>query len=147
MNMVTMTCPNCGACLNYNEDDKNIKCEYCGSMVVIEDHVAHIEYEDPEEAGYQFEKGRQRALEESGYDRPYEAPSKPRKTWLWVLGWIFIFPVPLTIIISRNKRIPLALRIIIIAAAWIFYLILVGLNGGDDRTTTAKAEALSLFQV
>lgn len=27
-------------------------------------------------------------------------PQKKRKTWLWVLGWIFMFPLPLTILCS-----------------------------------------------
>ena len=46
----------------------------------------------------------------------------------WVLGWIFIFPIPLTIIISRNKKLKTGAKIGIIAAAWIVYL-LMGLAG------------------
>ena len=51
-----------------------------------------------------------------------------RKTWLWVLGWIFIFPLPLTLILIKKKEMKPALKYGIIAAAWIFYL-LIGLSG------------------
>ena len=33
-----------------------------------------------------------------------ESQPKKRKTWLWVLGWIFALPVPLTILLLRNKK-------------------------------------------
>lgn len=49
-------------------------------------------------------------------------PVRKRKTWLWVLGWIFIFPVPLTVLMVRNQKLSLWLRIVIVAVAWLFYL-------------------------
>ncbi|MBR6005752.1 MAG: hypothetical protein IK063_05960 [Clostridia bacterium] len=50
---------------------------------------------------------------------------KPRQTWLWVLGWIFIFPLPLTLILLKKKEMKPALKYGIIAAAWVLYLIIV----------------------
>ncbi|CBK73752.1 hypothetical protein CIY_08810 [Butyrivibrio fibrisolvens 16/4] len=47
---------------------------------------------------------------------------KKAPIWLWVLGWICIFPVPLTIQMLRNKEMKPAVKYGIIAAAWIFYL-------------------------
>lgn len=47
---------------------------------------------------------------------------KKRKTALWVLGWIFIFPLPLTLILIRpTVRLPKALKIIFIVLAWMIY--------------------------
>lgn len=57
-------------------------------------------------------------------------PQKKNKTWLWVLGWIFVFPVPLTILMLRKKDMKPALKYGIIAAAWIVYLI-IGLSGNS----------------
>lgn len=54
---------------------------------------------------------------------------KKRKTWLWVLGWLFIFPVPLTILMLRKKDMEPKRKYGIIAAGWIVYL-LIGLIGG-----------------
>lgn len=55
---------------------------------------------------------------------------KKRKTWLWVLGWIFIFPVPLTVLMLRKKDMKPAAKYGIIAAGWIVYL-LIGLFGSS----------------
>lgn len=49
-------------------------------------------------------------------------PKKNDNTWLWVLGWIFIFPVPLMIILLKDKKIGSFLKTILIILAWIFYL-------------------------
>ncbi|MEE0874999.1 MAG: hypothetical protein UIH27_16265, partial [Ruminococcus sp.] len=59
---------------------------------------------------------------------PQPAPKKNKMIVWWVLGWIFIFPIPLTIIISRNKKLKTGAKIGIIAAAWIVWL-LMGLAG------------------
>ena len=67
-------------------------------------------------------------------------PIKKRKTWLWVLGWIFIFPVPLTILMLRNKKLNKGLRIGIIIAVWLVYL-LIGFSGGnssDNNNNTSE---------
>ena len=49
---------------------------------------------------------------------------KKRHTLLWVFGWIFCFPIPLTILMQRNQKLDKHLRYGIIAAAWILYLLL-----------------------
>ncbi len=62
---------------------------------------------------------------------PQETPKK-RKTWLWVLGWICIFPVLLTIIMLNKEDMSKKARYGIIAAGWILYL-LIGLGGGGSK--------------
>ncbi len=59
--------------------------------------------------------------------------STKRKTWLWVLGWIFIFPVPLTVLLLRNSKLNSALKFGAIAIAWLFYLFAVFTSGGSDE--------------
>ena len=54
------------------------------------------------------------------------APQKKRKTWLWVLGWIFIFPLPLTILLLRNQKMAKGLKIFLIVIAWLIYLSFAG---------------------
>ena len=71
-----------------------------------------------------------------------DAPKK-KKTWLWVLGWIFIFPVPLTIILLRKKDMNSILKYGIIAVAWIVYLAIGfsgGVNNADNTTMDPTAE-------
>lgn len=50
---------------------------------------------------------------------------KSNTVW-WVLGWIFIFPVPLMIILLRNKSMNKWLKYGLIALAWLVYAIWIG---------------------
>lgn len=153
MKLVDMVCPHCGAHLQVNAESHQADCEHCGAALFIDDEVRHIQYDNAEEAGYKFEKGRQRAQAE--VNRSYNnvkytapVPKKKRRTWLWVLGWIFIFPLPLTILLLRKKDMKPALKYGIIAVAWILYFVIVWAggssdnNGADTRTST-QAGAVS----
>lgn len=70
-----------------------------------------------------------------------ESEKKTRKTWLWVLGWIFIFPVPLTIILLKNQKLKKWLKIVIIAIAWILYL-LIGFSGNNSQSSNENKEPI-----
>lgn len=43
--------------------------------------------------------------------------------WLWVLGWILIFPIPLTILMLRKRDMKPLTQYGIIGAAWILFII------------------------
>ena len=60
-------------------------------------------------------------------------PSR-KKTWLWVLGWICIFPLPLTILLLRKKDMKPAVKYGIIAVAWLLFLA-IGLLGNGETDT------------
>ena len=69
-------------------------------------------------------------------------PQKKRKTWLWVLGWLFIFPIPLTILILRNQKMNKVVKCAIIALAWILYLIIaLSCSSKDSATATQNSES------
>ncbi len=149
MKIVSMTCPNCGAILQVDADNKNVTCNYCGNALFIDDEMNHVKIDNPEQVGYDFEKGRQSAQSEQRYTQPntYAAPNifatpKKRKTWLWVLGWLFIFPLPLTIILVRKKNMNTILKYGIIAIAWVVYLGigLSGRGGSVDHNTIPNNE-------
>ena len=148
MRIVDTTCTKCGANLHIDADRKTAFCEYCGAQLLIDDEVQHLQIDNAESAGYAFEKGRQRAQNEAQAQRyysaqPQPAPKKNKKIVWWVLGWIFIFPIPLTIIISRNKKLKTGAKIGIIAAAWIVYM-MIGIVGnvakGDEQATSSSAQ-------
>ena len=148
MKLIDTTCPSCGATLTVDKEKGNVFCQYCGTQLLLDDEVKRVRYDDAEEAGYLFERGRQRALAEmAGAQSPQVADDFPetgdvtqsrssrevvkkRKTWLWVLGWLFCFPIPLTILMLRNRRFPNAVRYAVIAFAWIMYIIMV-IGAGD----------------
>jgi rubredoxin len=64
-----------------------------------------------------------------------------KKTWLWVLGWICIFPLPLTILLLRKKDMKPALKYGIIAVAWLLFLVMgsSGYIGADVPQTDAPS--------
>ncbi|MBR4623523.1 MAG: hypothetical protein IKO45_03100 [Clostridia bacterium] len=72
-------------------------------------------------------------------------PSQPvhkRRTWLWVLGWVFIFPIPLTILLLRNKTLKPFLKYSLIAVSWIIYLAIGFSNRGtNDRRDKSKDQS------
>ncbi len=70
---------------------------------------------------------------------------------LWILGWICIFPLPLTIILIRNKRIKPIIRIIVIVLSWIVYFMIGSacINNNDEltnSTTESRIDTLAEIQ-
>ena len=145
MKLIDTTCPKCGANLHIDADRQSAFCEYCGAQILIDDEVQHLQIDNAENAGYAFEKGRQRAWQEVQTARVYPATPSPRKkkkiVW-WVLGWMFIFPIPLTIIIARNKKLKTVIKIGIIIAAWIVYL-LIGIGSGTANKNKEQSGTAS----
>ncbi len=133
-----MKCPNCGAETSGNycgycgsqmpeAEKQGIRCTRCGSA-----NVTFKRENQGEIRGKNSKQVLHRTVglcKDCGYtwrvaENVEENVVKPRKTWLWVLGWIFIFPLPLTILLLRKKNFNSIIKYAIIAAAWILYLII-----------------------
>lgn len=148
MKLIDATCPSCASRLTIDIANKQAFCQYCGARLLIDDEIQRVRLDDAEEAGYHFERGRMRAQAEAARAdaRPHDAygqnpvatqapeasltqPAKPRrKTWLWVLGWLLVFPVPITILAVKDKEMALGLRILIVVVAWLLYFFLAGVS-------------------
>ncbi len=63
--------------------------------------------------------------------------SKSNMVW-WVLGWIFIFPLPLTIILLRKNNMNKWLRYGIIAFAWIVYIAWIASASSGKKKNTSS---------
>ena len=123
-------CPKCGV----KAGAKAKKCPNCGAEYFS---AACLD------CGYTNKAGNTTVV----YANTATQPVKKRKTWLWVLGWIFIFPVPLTILMIRNQKMNKWVKIGIIAVAWILYLIIALAGGADDTDTTKQAPGESNISV
>ena len=159
-----MKCPNCGAEINNSK-----YCEFCGSQITADMQKeqellnksacpkcgsTNIKFarekigESKGKRGTQIIRTTTGVCNDCGYTWQTQDAPKKKKTWLWVLGWIFIFPVPLTIILLRKKDMNSILKYGIIAVAWIVYLA-IGFSGGGnnaDNTTmdpTAETSVIS----
>lgn len=149
-----MKCPNCGA-----EIPNNAKfCEFCDSQITVdmkEEQEKLNKTGCPKCGSSNISFSREKLGEVKGkkstsvirstvgmckdcgytWTTSESQKAKPRKTWLWVLGWIYIFPVPLTILMLRKKDMKAAIKYTIIAVAWIIYLLIgVGLNNANTST-------------
>lgn len=69
--------------------------------------------------------------------------TKKKKAWPWVLGWILIFPLPLTILMARKKNLNKKTKIGVIIAAWVFYFALASFGKSSDRADTSKSSMIS----
>ena len=116
---------------------------------MIDDGAQHIQYDNAEEAGYSFEKGRQRALAEArqeqlnsiGMQAQQESapnqPSKAKKGTCWrVFLWLFFFPFMLTIFLIKTDKLKLPVKIILIVLFWIFVIVYGAMNNTGDKTDT-----------
>lgn len=152
-----MKCKNCGA-----EIPNNAKfCEYCGTSITPQMQKEQEQLNkagcpkcgstnisfDREKQGEVKGKGNMKIVratvgvcKDCGYTwqpEDNDSASPKRKTWLWVLGWIFIFPVPLTILLLRKKDMKPALKYGLIAAAWIVYILIAAIGGSQNDTSSS----------
>ena len=78
MKTLRIVCPTCGAHLDVDIDSGQARCRFCNEIFSLDTRRREPEMSDAEQAGYEFERGRQRASVEftQGYaDRMAEARS------------------------------------------------------------------------
>jgi DNA-directed RNA polymerase subunit RPC12/RpoP len=141
MKLVEYHCPNCTATLQVDAEKHEAVCEYCGSKFQVYDEATA-----QQEKAYNFEVGRMKAREEYGYDNASFSGSQRKNSmlWLWVLGWIFCFPIPLTVLIVKTKKLKTPVKVALIAALWIFVFI-VGATSEDTQGTSAQIMNTFIF--
>lgn len=150
-----MKCPSCGADIESNSK----KCSYCGASITYsmrreQEQVnkegcpkcgsSNIQFKRENHGELRGKKSKKIIHKTVGFCKDCGYTWYPssgndtskNKTWLWILGWLFIFPLPLTILLLRKKEMKPALKYGIIAAAWLVYL-LIGI-GGNSNSKTSK---------
>ena len=160
MKMISIICPNCGATFQGDAESDQVCCEYCGYPLFINDIFPNNTSNDainnsPDNksnndsaASSAGDLGRQagQALgqllyqtnnsgNKSGYwsnpNNQYNQTHSNNTIWVWALGWIFIFPVPLTILAKRTDKLSKEWKIGIISTAWLVWLFFTLIvNGG-----------------
>ncbi len=49
--------------------------------------------------------------------------NKNHSRWLWILGWILVFPIPLSFLLRRNEKLSMGVKLGIITLASLFYAV------------------------
>ncbi len=135
--MMQQKCAACGAPLT-GKKGKPIVCAYCGTQYMPGEKT--YQPEDAEKAGYDFERGRQRATEEAREKeqrvresvakkmarqeeerRREDALRKPVGCGTIVL-WIFFYPIMMTLALLRTHRLKPLIRISLLVIFWGLFL-------------------------
>ena len=126
MKLVEMKCKNCGAVLKVTDENKDVCCQYCHAVYKLDDEIQHIKYDNMEQSGYEFEKGRIRAQQEhKNYAILNSKKEKKKNRIIWIiLAWIFLFPFTATYFIAKNNKLDKKKKIIIIVIMWIIFFII-----------------------
>ena len=116
-----MKCPYCGA-----ETMKNI-CEFCGSELPMGKNQTTVHITNNY---YGSESNTAKIVQDQE-----KAPKSKTHLGIWILGWVCIFPIPLTVLMLRNQKLKPLLKYILIAIAWVAYLV-IAINGNSNNNST-----------
>ena len=132
----SLKCSQCNGDMTFDSNRIVFICKYCGNVESVDEsddvqiqRIKSQAYKDVEMARQQTELQK----EQMYYD---EERKKKNLVW-WVLGWICFFPVPLTILIWRNKEMDKKTKGILTAAVWIGVLIVTALFGESPSVFVA----------
>lgn len=115
MKLVEMKCTNCGAKLKVNPDSSDVTCKYCRANFKFDDGVKKVKFDDMEQSGYEFEKGRLRAQKEMEAINEEEivVPKKSKITIWKILLWLFFLPFMLIYFLITTDKLTKKQKIII----------------------------------
>lgn len=134
----TSLCPSCGAnefkykCGNCgNVFDEGCFCPFCGVKAGEEPKkclVCGNEYYSTAcpDCGYRADGGNTTIV----YNNSSAQNTGSKYLWLWILGWALMFPIPLSVLICRNKKLSIWLKVALVALSWVTYF-LIGYSGSD----------------
>ncbi len=118
MQLVDLSCPHCGAALKVDAENKNASCEHCGAKLFVDDEKQHLEVDNAEQAGYDFEKGRQRAQAEQAQTKS-EGNRAPSARKLFTTRNIVYFAVLVALEIVLNRFLSINTPVVKIGFAFV----------------------------
>ncbi len=129
MKLVEMKCKNCGAKLEVEENTNDINCQYCHAHYKLDDEVKHVQYDNMEQSGYDFEKGRLRAQQEHSLSNNKTNMTygnndvKKKHGLIYYLLFICFFPFVITYYVIKSEKLSKKAKIGILAALWSLIII------------------------
>lgn len=156
-----MKCQNCGGEIKAGSKF----CEYCGAQITVEMRKeleqinkagcpkcgsSNIVFGRETQGAFRDKNGSTAVVrstvgvcKDCGFTWSTQGDEQPkeRKTWLWVLGWIFCFPIPVMVLIWRKKCTwDIKVKIGVTIGFWILLFILAGVNKTETNTPVAETQ-------
>ena len=73
--------------------------------------------------------------------------NKKYSRWLWILGWILVFPIPLSFLLRRNEKLSMIVKLGIITVASFFYAVFArSVSKAIDERRAANKEASTVAE-
>ena len=165
MGWLTMRCPNCGAAIPANKKF----CEACGTQISYEmrreqEQINKLGCPQCGSSNVQFKRENQGEVQEKNAKRiihttvglckdcgftwyptkleelkGFEEEPKKNNIILWILGWLFFFPIPVMVLIWRKKNTwNIKVKIAVTIVFWVLIYVLGSSGCGYDNS---KAES------
>ena len=123
MKLIDLKCPNCAATMKYDEASGQCSCDSCGATFLVEK-------DDPVT---QPSAGDQAQTISDAQLKAGEAVAAKMPTFIWVLGWIIMYPIPASILINRSKYLSYPAKVTLVILVWVSYLIMLVIGYLQDR--------------
>ena len=146
MAMVTYTCPYCGAKFEADSSAGKTKCPYCDSEVNPKSSDESPAKERSSEGSHQNNMGKlwngANPAKDAWTQAQNQIKSKANRQGkkhlgLWILGWIFCFPIPLTILLIRSKKLQPKVKYSLVAVLWVV-LLAIGFAQNGKKNDAAR---------
>ena len=148
-------CPSCGikanteasVCPSCGRRYYTASCPHCGYSPEKERQRIHANEREIVEAQRRAASAAQQAAASArqAASSAHRTADKPRRhTFLWVLGWLFVFPLPLTILLMRKKTgfFLTLLKIAVIIVAWLLFISAMLSSATDSAQVESAGKAL-----
>lgn len=130
MAQVSLKCSQCNGDMTFDNNRKVFVCKYCGNVETIDEsddvqiqRLKSQTYRDVEATRQQTELKKEQMYYDQINKMVEDEQRKKNMIW-WVLGWIFFFPAPLTILIWKNQNLDTKTKGILIGVLWAVLLII-----------------------
>lgn len=126
----SLKCSQCNGDMTFDNNRKVFVCKYCGNVETIDEsddvqiqRLKSQAYRDVETTRQQTELKKEQMYYDQINKMVEDEQRKKNMIW-WVLGWIFFFPAPLTILIWKNQNMDTKTKGIMIGILWAVLLII-----------------------
>ncbi|MDO5027263.1 MAG: hypothetical protein Q4E50_05490 [Tissierellia bacterium] len=148
-------CPTCGVktgatpkkCPVCSLEYYSPACPNCGYKANYVDTSNFYEVDRPDEKETEVLEKTSKKGQGKEQTKKLEKTPKKINPIIWILLWIFIFPLPITILLNRNKKMKKWIKVIILVFVWLIYLAFVSAKDNKEDQVESKQAVVLDYRV